>query len=91
METIKKQKLADEFLSIRDEINRLKRREKILREFFMDEMEGKTHKRYGKIHFILSSHDREKIDTAKLHKLYPEIYDDIFATYTYSTLKCSRS
>lgn len=87
-----KAKLAEEFIEVREQINELKRREKVLREYFVQDMEkfDKTNKRYGNVFMALFEHERERIDLDRLHVNYPEVYEQLLSTYVYQTLKCQR-
>ncbi len=88
-----KKKLAEELVIIREQINELKRQEKILREFFIEDMEkyNKKQKRYGHVIIIQFENERERIDIDQLHLNYPELYDKFLKTYIYTTLKCRRA
>jgi hypothetical protein len=87
-----KQNLAKELVNVRQEINQLKRRERLLRDYFIEDLEkyGKTEKRYGDVLIALFDYDRERIDLDHLHLHFPDLYNQLLSTYTYSILKCQR-
>lgn len=85
-----KTQLAQEFVEVREQMNELKRKEKVLREFFIEDMGDKSSKKYGPIRFTLHENERERIDLDKLYLNYPEIYQDYLATYVYMTLRVSK-
>ena len=88
-----KAQLAIELTEIRKQINELKRREKILREYFLQDLEkyGKDKKKYGEVFIVLFESERDRVDLDTLHTHYPEVYEKLLSTYTYITLKCQRS
>lgn len=87
-----KSKLANELLETREQINELKRRERILREYFLTDLEKykKNTKQYGKVLITLFENERESIDLDTLHLHYPEVYGQLLSTYIYTTLKCRK-
>lgn len=87
-----KAKLAKEFVEVREQINELKRREKLLREYFVEDLEkyNKTQKKYGDVFIALFENEREKVDLDTLHLNYPEVYEQLLGTYVYQTLKAQR-
>ncbi len=84
-----KAKLAQEFLETRAALNELRRKEKLLRDYFIEDLAkfDKTAKSYGGIEVALYVQEREKVDLDTLHLNYPEIYDQLLATYEVVTMK----
>lgn len=89
---MKKQDMAEELYNTRLQINELKRREKLLREFFLTDMDKyqKKSKHYGPYHVLLLNSERERVNTDLLHLHYPDLYEKLMATYEVTTLKCQK-
>lgn len=87
-----KANLALELTQIREQLNELRRREKLLRDYFLNDLEkyGKVTKKYGEITISLFEHERERVNLDALHLNYPKLYEDLLSTYLYTTLKCQK-
>lgn len=86
----KKNVLAEELKEIRIRMNELKRKERLLRDFFLEDLTKKNLKlkKYGDVYISLITAEKEKVDTDTLHLHYPEIYESLISTYEYTILKC---
>lgn len=84
---MKKQQLAQEFIETRKALNELKRKESLLREFFLEDMGEKKTKTYGDVVLFLTDVERERFDREKLHLSYPDIFEQFVSTYVSQTLR----
>jgi len=83
--------LAHEFVDLREKMNELKRREKLLKEFLLEDMDGETIKTYGDITLFITTSEREKFDRQTLNLTYPELYNRFLSTYICESLRYSRN
>lgn len=85
-----KKQLIEEFVQVREQMNELKRRERMIREFIMEDLGDKTKKTYGDITIFVTEAERERFDRESLHLSYPDIYEKYTSTYVSQAIRYSR-